>query len=593
MTTTWRGTRRANSLGLLAFVLAVFLASLWVGMASAQAHATLERTSPAAAARLAAEPRSVTLFFDEPVSLALGWVTVVGPAGAPVAGVETTRDGGRTVAISLRQGAGRGTYVVSYRVTSADTHPVAGGFFFSVGAATAVRRGQPAPTATTPPPIATGSASENRMVSGIFAACRYAAFVGLVLLTGSVVFLFAMRTAGAPRRVVLLAWLGYGLAAFGSMGELVLQVPYAAGTSLPAITASGFESVVATPFGTAHLLRLALLAVLAPVLTAIQVSDSAVRYPRWAAVCIAPLGVGLALTWAYSGHAATTTPAISVPSDVVHLAAVSVWVGGLLALVTAVLPRAKTRQLRAALPRWSPVAMLSVVALIISGIVQALLELDSWARLVDTGYGRLLLAKVGLLAVVLAVAAYSRRWVQRWYVTRSRSHRPDEDDPSRDEVRRLRRAVAAESLLAMAAIGVAAMLIEAAPGHSDATARLAARSQPVVHRSGAYIATVRRGAVVIHLKVDPAVVGIQYIYLDATRPDGHRIPVRQWTLTISNAALGLDRVNIPVLIDSGVGHHFVYGSFTMTTGGIWTVEVTARTSDVDETVVTRRVAVRM
>jgi len=119
-----------------------------------------------------------------------------------------------------------------------------------------------------------------------------------------------------------------------------------------------------------------------------------------------------------------------------------------------------------------------------------------------------------------------------------------------------------------------------------------AAAGPVITRHGAYVTAVRRGGVVIHLKVDPAVVGVQYIYLDATRPDGRRIRVREWGLSVSNTALGIAQVRVPVLVDTGIGHHFVYGSFTMTTGGWWTVQITARTSDVDETVVTRTVAVR-
>lgn len=573
-------------MGRLAFVLAVSLASLSFGMPKAYAHATLERTEPVPNAQLASEPTSVVLFFDESVDLALGQVSVVGPRGASVASGHTERDGGRTVTVALRPGAGDGTYAVSYRVTSHDTHPVTGGFFFTVGSATAGS----GHAAVTPPPTTSGAAPENATVRAIYAVCRYAGFIGLVLLVGSVVFLIALSADGAPSRVRLLGRLGYGLVVCGSMGELVLQVPYAAGTPLTAITSTGFEHVVNTPFGTAHLLRLALLALAAPMLAAFEGGDRRVRYPRWAALGAVPVGVGLAVTWAYSGHAGTTTPAISVPSDVLHLAAVSVWVGGLLVLAIAVLPRARADQLRVALPRWSLIAMVCVAALILSGTVQALLELDGWSRLGDTTYGRLLLAKIALLIVVLAVAGYSRGWVQRWFAMRASPGDVPVGDPSRDEVRRLRRAVAAESLLAVTAVGFAAMLIESAPGGTAAaTPRLA---QSVITRHGAYVATARCGDVVIHVKVDPAVVGVQYIYLDATRPDGRRIAVRQWTLTISNAALGLDRVNIPVLVDSGVGHHYVYGSFTMTTGGVWTVEVTARTSDVDETVVSRRVAVR-
>jgi copper transport protein len=242
--------------------------------------------------------------------------------------------------------------------------------------------------------------------------------------------------------------------------------------------------------------------------------------------------------------------------------------------------------------------MICVAALIVSGVVQALVEVGGWPGLVHTGYGQLLLAKVAILAAVLAVADRSRRWVTNHYGDHDKgSVAPTAAERTRSgaEVGRLRRAVAIETVLGVAAVAVAAVLIQAEPGR-DALAAPPPSANPAVAapitRHGPYQATVRQGDVVIHLKVDPAVVGVQYIYVDANRPDGRLLPVRQWTVTVSNDRLGLHQVNVPVLLDSGVGHHFNYGSFTMSVGGPWTIQVTARTSDVDETVVTRPVRVR-
>lgn len=594
--------------GAVALALAVLGLSFGFFATPASAHATLERTRPATDAHLDDEPNQVVLSFDQPVDLKLGQVTVVGPGGAPAATGYTQSDGGTTVTIALHPGAGNGTYVVSYRVISLDTHPVSGGFFFRVGHGSAAT----GPTGSTPgaaPPTtaASGSAPEDTTVRALYAACRYAGFVGLLLLVGGAVFLAALWPAEVPdRRARRLVWFGYGLVAVASLGELVLQAPYAAGTALSGITGADFDHVVATRFGTAHLVRLGLLALTAPVLVGLRrpprsVNDSAIapRRARWPILSAATLGVGLLLTWAYSGHAGTTVPAVSVPSDVVHLAAMAVWVGGLVVLAAALLPAAAGASLGVTLPRWSRLAMISVAALIITGTVQSLLEVGGWAGLGGTAYGQLLLAKIGILAVILVVADFSRRWVRRHFLARPA---PTADagaggggrlGPSRDQIARLRRGVAVESVLAVGAVAVATVLIQAAPGRSVLAAPLpSASTAPPITRHGAYRASVRQGDVVIHLKVDPAVVGVQYIYVGAFRPDGERIPVRQWTLTVSNERLGLHRVDLPVTIDIGVGRHDIYSSFTMPTGGTWTVQVTARTSDVDETVVTRKVRVR-
>ena len=62
-----------------------------------------------------------------------------------------------------------------------------------------------------------------------------------------------------------------------------------------------------------------------------------------------------------------------------------------------------------ALARYRPVATASVVTLITTGAVNAAIELGRWNRLWSTTYGRILLAKIGLVALVLVVAWVNRR----------------------------------------------------------------------------------------------------------------------------------------------------------------------------------------
>ena len=118
--------------------------------------------------------------------------------------------------------------------------------------------------------------------------------------------------------------------------------------------------------------------------------------------------VGLA-TWPLAGHpAASPVPAVSVVVDAVHLAGMAVWLGGLVMLVAFLLRQADERELGAILPVWSRWAALAVTALLLAGIVQALIEVGTLEALFSTTYGQLIIAKVVLFAVVLAVAAFSR-----------------------------------------------------------------------------------------------------------------------------------------------------------------------------------------
>src|SRR3712207_641681 len=120
------------------------------------------------------------------------------------------------------------------------------------------------------------------------------------------------------------------------------------------------------------------------------------------------------VTWPLSGHgAASPLPVVSVAADVVHLAAMSTWLGGLGALVGFLLRPSHHRVLGVILPVWSRWATIAVIWLVGGGVVQAVIELGAVDRLVSTPYGRLVLAKAGVFALVLGVAAYARRVVRR------------------------------------------------------------------------------------------------------------------------------------------------------------------------------------
>jgi copper transport protein len=151
---------------------------------------------------------------------------------------------------------------------------------------------------------------------------------------------------------------------------------------------------------------------------------------------VRPLGVGVAaallaflcITPALAGHASTLDPSwLLVPANVLHVAAMAIWVGGIGMLVLA-LPAAtrrleppdRTRLLAAAVTRFSDIALFAVAALVASGVTQAIPELESFSDFVDTAFGRALLAKIVLLVGLMgsppgtvdgrAPASQSWRW---------------------------------------------------------------------------------------------------------------------------------------------------------------------------------------
>ena len=178
--------------------LLITMATLAVMPAGAWAHAMFEGSSPAEGARLKAAPGAVTVRFNEPVEAAFGAVRVLDGHGRPVQAGSANHPGGRAeeVALRLRPGLGEGSYTVTYRVVSADGHPVSGGFAFSVGAGAASAHG----VAAMP-----GGRDAGPVTSTALGVARALQFAAIALALGAVLFLIvvwlpALRSPVCPSR---------------------------------------------------------------------------------------------------------------------------------------------------------------------------------------------------------------------------------------------------------------------------------------------------------------------------------------------------------------------------------------------------------
>ncbi|GAB7032171.1 copper resistance protein CopC [Streptomyces sp. NPDC021749] len=142
------------------------------------------------------------------------------------------------------------------------------------------------------------------------------------------------------------------------------------------------------------------------------------------------VATGLAATWAMAEHASTgLQPAIAMPVDVLHLLAVATWLGGLAALVVSLYWGPPVE--RTAVRRFSRLAFGSVLVLVATGLYQSWRQVGTWSALTGTTYGRLLLLKVGLVAVLVGIAWFSRRWTAR--LTEVRAPGPAAADAAPDE----------------------------------------------------------------------------------------------------------------------------------------------------------------
>jgi copper transport protein len=581
-------------------VLCVVL-GLLVGTGSASAHAALIATEPGQGTVLATVPATVSLTFSESVVVAPGGVRVFGPDGPEVDDGHATHLGSAsTVGVQLvSHQSQQGTYTVSWRVTSADSHPVAGAFTFSVGHPTETLAGRAPPSAQPP-----GDAS----VGAIYAVIRAAAFASYALLVGSIAFTLlcwpqALIRRGA-RRVMLGGWAGLLATAIAT---LLLQGPYADGLDLNRLADPDVVSeTLASRLGTALTVRLALLALAGGyvVLLCAWLGHLERRGRAWFGALGVVLLVSLAATWAAADHASVGLQhQLALPVDVVHLLAMGVWLGGLVTLVVLLGPAGDTGTVAPAMPqravaRFSAIATGAIAILIGTGCYQSWRQLGSWAAFGSTDYGRLLLVKLGTVGLMLGAALVSHRWVGRQRrvlmgvgaATRAAGG-VAEVTARRVGVlgeRHLRRSVLVESALGALVLGVTALLVNAEPGRTATTPAIKPPGpghQVVSYDTGG---PGGRGELLVH--VDPAATGPNTIHVTVEDPHGirHDVAEVRTELTLTDRALGPFAVPLQHTEPGEYDASRVQLPFP----GGWKLSITVRTSDIDETTVTVPVDVR-
>ncbi|MFC4505674.1 MULTISPECIES: copper resistance CopC/CopD family protein [Streptomyces] len=402
-------------------LLGTVLVLLLLGSGPASAHAALRSTDPADGSVVKTSPRSITLTFTESVGLLDDSFRVLDPDNKRVELGKSGHVEGRsdTVRVAVPEKLANGTFTVAWRVVSADSHPVSGAFTFSVGKAS--------PTVAVLP----SDATEDPVTDGLYNIGRYLAYIAAALLVGTAAFVAVCRPPDTrPLRRPLLA--GAWTLAGSSVFLFFLRAPYEAGTGpADALDPSGLTRTLTGRPGLALVARLVLLAAAVFVL----VRQRRRAEPSRAALVVgAVLAVGLALTWAGAEHASAGIQVpVAMTSAVLHLLAMAVWLGGLVALLT-LLPRASVPS--RVVIRFSRTAGVSVTVLVVTGVYQSWRGLGSTAALTDTTYGRVLLAKLVAVVLLLMAGSWSRRTVtQQGRATKVRKERTVAVTPAAKETR--------------------------------------------------------------------------------------------------------------------------------------------------------------
>lgn len=451
--------------------LAVALAMLVLLPAAALAHAVLSESHPRQGEVLSAAPTEVVVSFNEPIAAAFTPLKVVDQAGARVDTgdariLQPARD---TVRVDLKP-LPPGIYTAVYRVTSLDSHPVEGSITFSVGL--------PLDRAASPalPPVRDFGAAAGSL--------RGVELLAVAVLAGLPLFLTAIWWPTAGRGPAGLAWALWALASLAGAAGLAIYGVRLSGEALtPAVL---LQTLLQTRNGWLWGVRVLLGGLTALLLHAWD------RKSGWGALAPA---AGLLVTLSLQSHAMAAGGALDVLLDWVHLAAAALWAGGLAGFALVMLPALrrsdppdKAEQVRGAVRRFTRLATLSVILLILTGLFAALRHIPSLEALTTTGYGRILLIKLALIVPLLALGALHWR---------------------REGGGRFRLTVGGELLL-MCAVFAAAGLLST---HAPATAELAARQGPVAQSA-------RENGFQIDLQVDPARPGTNEATVTVKRPDG-------------------------------------------------------------------------
>jgi copper transport protein len=538
-------------------VAAVVLIAL-AGAPSASAHAILQETTPGNDSVVQRSPATVKLRFNEPVETAFGSIRVYDCAGKRVDSGKIARPDARSVSVALRGQLPPGSYTATWRVISADSHPVAGAFVFHVKAANKSGSCKQVFGKETP-----------SSVDGLFKAARAIDFALLLLVAGGAAALaVVLRSAAIELRLrlyKLLAGLAAGLVV-AALLCIVLQGAVAGGFGLrEAFRWSTVDAVLQTRFGKAFLFQIGLAAAAALVAFA----AGRVRNASFGPLVLVPAAL-LLPTVSDAGHA-RTSGTIAFVADVAHVAAASVWVGGLAFTVVALLRARDDRWPLAsrAVPLFSRLAVLSVATLILAGSLRGYEEVRAWHGLWDTTYGKLLLTKVALALSLLGLGAYNNRYA----VPRLRRQ-----IASLAEQRRFLRAAGAELAVMAVIVGVTAVLVTEPPAKASIKPpKLFATTAPI-------------GELEVNMVIEPARTGPNVIHLYFFTKAGvpANVDAAKLAATLPSQNIGPLRFELQKLVPS----HYTVNGAVFPLPGDWQVTIEARRGEFQSLTQTVSVPIR-
>jgi copper transport protein len=526
------------------------------------AHASLLTTNPAADSVLDIPPGEIVLRFTEPVDPTDESIRLVTADGTPVELGSVTEDrGSASLSAAITGELDDGSYVVAWSAVSADSHPISGAFVFSVGA--------PSQDAEALIGDVLGDTSAESGSDFLLSAGRFASYAGIAALTGTLAAAVIVAPSTLNRRRLSTVLFAAGdLAMVGTLAMICAQA------NLIGASFVDWSAVFSTRSGQWWLARLVIVAVITALVPWRRLLDR-----RPAQVLAAVTSLVLFAVVAAGGHSVSGRwTGVAFTATVVHLAAMALWLGGLVLIVVVV----DKSSVFSTAWRFSPLALSAVTLLAVTGFFNGWRQLGDLDSLSDSSYGRWLLIKLALVGVVVTVAAASR-WIIRNAATPVVTVQPASvgaaaaTSPSNDELPLRRTLVIEVAGMVVILTATAGLTGATPPQQADATTAINATVSVVSDDQLAQI------------ELLPAVTGGTTMHVTISSPAGSLNPADEITVTAELPAQQLGPVDIPTF--PAGPNHVTTNDANFPIPGQWTVTVTARYGEFDQIVFTTDVAI--
>jgi copper transport protein len=545
------------------FVAGIVVALIVLGSGRpVSAHASLLTTSPVADSVLDIAPGEIVLTFTEPVDPTNEAIRLVTADGTPVEPGSVTQDRGTaSLSAAITSELADGSYVVAWSAVSADSHPISGAFVFSVGA--------PSQGAEDLIGDVFGDTTAEPGSDVLLAAGRFASYTGIAALTGTLAAAVILAPSVLNRRRLTNVLFAAGdLAMVGTIAMICAQANLIGGSFVD------WSAVFTTRSGLWWLARLVIVASITLLVPWRRLLD---RRPVQVAAAVTSLVLFAVV--AAGGHSVSGRwIGVAFAATVVHLAAMALWLGGLVLIVVVV----ERSSVFSTARRFSPLALSAVALLAVTGIFNGARQVGGLDGLSDSSYGRWLIVKLAVVGVVVGMAA-----VSRWIVNHSSplivSAQPASvgaaaATPLSNDELPLRRTLVIEVVGMVVILAATAGLTGATPPQQTAAATAVNATVSVVSDNQ-----------LAQIELLPAVTGGTTMHVTISSPAGSLNPADEITVT---AELPAQQVGpLDILTFPAGPNHVTTNDANFPIPGQWAITVTARYGEFDQVVFTTDIAI--